>query len=86
MATIPFDTYAFVKKLKSTGLPEEQAEVHAETLSQLIEGELATKRDLKELEVTLRRDIADIKADMLKWIAGLLVAQAGFIIAAIKPL
>ncbi len=133
MAAVAFDTYAYVKKLEGAGVPEEQAEVHAEMIAHLIEGDLATKRDLKELEVTLRRDmkelegnlrhdiemlrsettimegnlkrdieilrsetktmeanlrrdIADVKADMLKWVAGLLVAQAGFIIAAIKLL
>lgn len=137
MAVVAFDTHAYIKKLKAAGVPEEQAEVHAETIAQLIEGELATKRDIeelrqtmkrdieefrqdtkrdiealrlatqrdieelrqttkqaieglrrdmKELEITLRRDMADTKADMLKWTAGLLVAQAGFIIAAVKLL
>ena len=97
MSTATFDTHAYVKKLKAVGFTEEQAEVQAETLAGIIEGELATKRDLKELETAtkrdlkeletnLRRDLAELKADMLKWFAGLLVAQATFIIAALKLL
>jgi hypothetical protein len=42
-----------MKKLKAVGFSEEQAEVQAEALSALIEEQLATKRDLKELEERL---------------------------------
>ena len=53
MSEITFDTHAFVKKLKSVGFTEEQAEVFAEEQVKLIEDRLATKRDLKELEERL---------------------------------
>ncbi|MBF0344237.1 MAG: DUF1640 domain-containing protein [Nitrospirae bacterium] len=52
-ATLIFDTHAYVKKLKSVGFTEEQAEVQAEAMSSLIEEGLATKRDLRELELRL---------------------------------
>ena len=61
---IAFDTHAYVKKLKAVGFTEEQAEVKAETLAELIDERLATKHDLKELEVVLKRDIAEVKRDM----------------------
>ncbi|KJU82277.1 hypothetical protein MBAV_005522 [Candidatus Magnetobacterium bavaricum] len=51
--TLIFDTHAYVKKLKAVGFTEEQAEVQAEAMSELIEEGLATKRDLKELELRL---------------------------------
>ncbi|MBF0538539.1 MAG: DUF1640 domain-containing protein [Nitrospirae bacterium] len=51
--TLIFDTHAYVKKLKAVGFTEEQAEVQAEAMSGLIEEGLATKRDLKELELRL---------------------------------
>jgi hypothetical protein len=86
VSTITFDTHAYVKKLKAVGFTEEQAEVQAETLAAIIESDLATKRDLKELETNLRRDLAELKADMVRWVAGLLVAQATLIIAALKLL
>jgi len=49
MSVLVFDTHAYVKKLQGVGFSEEQAEVQAEVLSSLIEEQLTTKRDLKEL-------------------------------------
>lgn len=53
MAAIMFDTHAFVKELTGAGMPERQAEVLARSQAILIEEKLATKRDLKELELSL---------------------------------
>jgi len=53
MSTIAFDTHAYVKKLKAVGFTEQQAEVHAETFTEIIENRIATKHDLKELEMRL---------------------------------
>ncbi|MBF0342668.1 MAG: hypothetical protein HQL06_00405 [Nitrospirae bacterium] len=64
--TLIFDTHLFVKKLKSVGFTEGQAEVQAEALSELIEGGLATKRDLKELEARLTRDIKELEARLTR--------------------
>ena len=50
---VSFDTLAYAKKLKSVGFTEEQAEVQAEALSDLINDQLATKQDLKELELRM---------------------------------
>ncbi|MBF0607427.1 MAG: DUF1640 domain-containing protein [Candidatus Magnetobacterium sp. LHC-1] len=62
--TLIFDTHAYVKKLKAVGFTEEQAEVQAAALSELIEEGLATKRDLKELEISLKREVELIRRDM----------------------
>lgn len=53
MSTLTFDTHSFIKKLKEVGFTEEQAEVFAEEQKRLIEEQLATKKDLKELELNL---------------------------------
>ena len=53
MSTIAFDTHAFVKELTRAGMPEEQAEVLARSQAALIDEKLATKQDLKELELRL---------------------------------
>lgn len=53
MAAISFDTHEFVKKLMSAGFTEEQAEVLAKEQKQLIEDQLATKKDIQELEARL---------------------------------
>ena len=53
MSAIKFETHAYVKKSRAVGFSEEQAEVQAETLSSLINDQLATKQDLRELEERL---------------------------------
>jgi len=53
MTAIPFDTHAYVKKMRAVGFSEEQAEVQAEALSTLIHDQLATKHDLREMEERL---------------------------------
>lgn len=70
-----FDTYEYVKKLKSVGVTEQQAEVQAEALKNVIEHELTTKRDLKELEIRL-----------IRWVTGVALAQVAVIGALLKLL
>jgi adenylosuccinate lyase len=88
-------TLAYAKKLKEVGFTESQAEVQATTLASVVESEFATQQDLKETEAALKRDIKDVearleaklaetKAELIKWLVGLLFVQAGFIIAMLK--
>jgi len=51
-----FDTHQYVKRMKQAGFTEEQAEVQATALAELIETKLATKQDLVKLkdELTIR--------------------------------
>ena len=65
MASIAFDTYAFVKELIQAGMPEEQAEVLARSQATLIDEKLTTKRDLKELETLLTRDLKELEARLI---------------------
>ena len=83
MATITFDTHAYVKKLKAVGVTEEQAEVQAETLAGLISDQLATKQDIE----LLRRDIKEVEIkisgeiNLIKWMMGfVLVGIAALIL------
>lgn len=57
MNTLAFDTLAYAKKLKAVGFSEEQAEVQAEALAEVIDDKLATKRDLQEMELRLKHDL-----------------------------
>ncbi len=47
MSTITFDTHAYIKKLKTVGVPEEQAEVQAQAIAELVTDRLVTKDDLE---------------------------------------
>ncbi len=86
MSTITFDTLKFSKKLVAAGFSEQQAETLAEEQAALIEDQLATKRDLKELEVTLRRDIADVKRDLTIRMGGMMVTAVVAVAALVKLL
>ena len=90
MATVTFDTFENVKRLKSVGFTEEQAVEQTKIISELVETRLATKQDLKELEMSLKNDIergiASAKVDLIKWVAGMLVVQAAAIAALVKLL
>ncbi|MDQ7832497.1 MAG: hypothetical protein RDU30_12250 [Desulfovibrionaceae bacterium] len=90
MANTTFDTLAFAKRLMEAGFTERQAEAQVTVLREIVESELATKRDLRELELRLTTEVvktnAETKADILKWVAGMLVAQAALIAALVKLL
>ena len=53
MTAIVFDTHAYVKRLKAVGFTEEQAEVQAQTIAELIDERLSTKQGLERLELNL---------------------------------
>ena len=55
MATVTFDTFENVQRLKAVGFTEEQAAEQTKIISELIENRLSTKQDLKdEMRLTLR--------------------------------
>ena len=89
MATITFDTLKFANKLKSAGVLPEQAEAEAEALSEVFEinlKELPTQQDLKLLEASLKRDIAETKAELIRWVVAVGVLQITLISALIIKL
>lgn len=89
MATITFDMLEMVDKLKIAGFDQKQAEavvrVITETQNTLVSNSTLDSR-LKETELRLEAKISDIKYDLIKWIAGMLLAQAGLVAALVKLL
>ena len=65
MASIVFDTHAFVKRLTAVGMPEEQAEALADEQAKLIDERLATKDDLERLEQRLIMRLGGMMGGML---------------------
>ncbi len=59
--TIPFDTHLYVKKLIAVGVSEAQAEVQAEAIAELVNEQLATKRDIEELRIATKRDLEEFE-------------------------
>ncbi|MGZ8242397.1 DUF1640 domain-containing protein [Methylomagnum sp.] len=111
MASILLDTFDFAAKLKAGGFTEQQAEAQARAIAELVEKQLANKREieshradiqrdilesenrlearLKELEykiellrgetkkdvAEIRRDMAEAKAELIRWVVGVGVLQ-----------
>ncbi len=68
---IIFDTFQYVKKLKDAGFTDRQAEVQAETIKELLEEQLATKRDMREMESRLILKLGAMLAASVAIIAAL---------------
>lgn len=79
MSVTAFDTHRFIQTLRRANLSEEQAEAIAEAFREAIGEEIVTKDDL-------RAEIEGAKGDLIKWIAGLLLAQAVLVSALVKLL
>ena len=52
-----FDTHEYIKDLQQGNVPLKQAEAHSNALKKVLNEELATKRDLNELETRLEAKI-----------------------------
>jgi hypothetical protein len=76
MATITFDTLKFVEKLKAGGIPEEQAKAISEAFRDASgDADLATKRDIRELELKMETRFEQIKGELtlMRWMLGILL-------------
>ena len=62
MNTVLFDTLAYSKRLKTAGFTEQQAEVQAEALAEIIENQFVTKGDLKGTEQRINIKLGGIIA------------------------
>jgi len=84
MATMTFHTLKFANTLKEAGVPSAKAEAEAKAVSEVLEvnlKELASKDDLKLLEASLRRDVSDSKAELIRWVVAVGVLQITLISA-----
>jgi len=66
MATTTFDTLTYAKKLQEAGFTAQQAEAQAEALRAVVDEDLATRRDLKEIETRLVHEIELGRREMEK--------------------
>ena len=88
------DTHEVVKELKAAGFNEEQAEAVTRAVAKARDidlSNLATKADLsnfatKQDIADLKTEMAEQKADLIKWVIGFGFAQIATIVALIKLL
>ena len=62
-----FDTLQYVKKLREAGVAENVAEIQAEAFKEVMENNLASKQDIKDI----RQDMLVMKKDLTHDIEGL---------------
>lgn len=74
MSTLTFNTLKFVKKLESAGMSGAKAEAIAEAQRD------AFQEMMKISEMATRKDLVELKFDLLKWIVGLAFAQVSILI------
>lgn len=81
MMAVIFDTLAYAKKLKAVGVPEQQAEVQAEALAEIVSEQVATKRDLHEVKSELEVKLVQTKSEIMKWILTVSSGQTAILMA-----
>ncbi len=100
MAITALDTHQTVKDLTAAGFTDAQAEALTQTLRQVqqidlsdlatkadlaaVRAEMATKADLAVLRAELETKMAEHKAEIIRWVFGISIAQAATILAILK--
>lgn len=81
MTAIAFDTLKFTERLTKTGVPDAQAK--AEDIRDTLQTSDLVTRECFDLR--LRAELESAKSDIIKWIAGLLLAHAALVATLVKP-
>lgn len=61
-----FNAFKYTKQLEEAGFSREQAEMQLQVISEIIEGDLATKQDVKNLETELKSTAERLEHKMLQ--------------------
>ena len=61
-----FDTLKSLEELQEAGIPENQAKAQVRVFQRILESDLATKRDIKELEQETLQLKKDLQQEMLQ--------------------
>jgi len=92
MSAITFDTLKFVERLEKAGMSREYAaalaEAQKDSLSEVMDAQLATKGDLAKMESTLQKEIQrlDYEIRLVRWMVGLSLALSTGILALLAKL
>lgn len=81
-----FDTLRSVEELQEAGIPENQAKAQVRVFQQIIESDLATKRDMKELEQKLQQEMRELEYRLTIKLGLMVVASTGVILGTIQYL
>jgi len=79
-----FDTLAYSKRLRDQGIPQEQAEAHAEAIREFVMADLATKPDLQALSAHFDAKLDTLSLRLTIRLGIMFVAGIGLLAALIK--
>ena len=85
-AALRIDTLEFVRKLTDAGMERPMAEAIVEGIAEADTSELATKADVARLEAKIDTSIADLRAEMFRFMMLQAVTIVGLTVALIKLL
>lgn len=77
--------HAFVKRLEAAGMSVTHAEALADAMGDIVLQSIATKADLKELEISLRSELKELELQLTLRTGGMITAAVA-ILAALKVL
>jgi len=90
---ITFDTLEYVNELKAADVSDKQAQAQAKAMRRVLDtaltdhsSALATKADLRELELRLRSDMAALENKLLIRFGAMLVVAVGILLTVLPML
>jgi hypothetical protein len=83
---VAFDTHAFVKRLEAAGMSVTHAEALADAMGDIVLQSVATKADLKEVELSLRSELNELRKELKELELRLTLRMGAMITAAIAIL
>jgi hypothetical protein len=87
MTTIAIDTLKLAQALKEKAhLTTEQAEGFASAIADALRDDLATKAELREVELHLKAEINSAKSEIIKWMVATIGFQTVIILGALFAL
>jgi len=61
-----FNSLKYTKVLEEVGIPRDQAEAHIQIMTEVMESDLATKNDIKDLRTEMREMKSELKSDLIQ--------------------
>jgi len=86
MTATTFDTLKFAERLETAGFTREQARAISDAFKEATGEELVTQSHLDLRLAELRAEIRAGQIEIIKWMAGMLIAQAALIATLVKLL
>ena len=84
LAEPSFDSLKVYQRLKSAKMEEKAASEIAKIFGDMLETQLATKRDIKELELRIELKIEQSKSELIRWMFGMFLGFATILLTAFK--